>query len=142
MNKYERIFYEASKKDSSARWFDLAIRPLAADLSEYLGLPVELSGPFGLRAECILTFNKAGDKGQRKMLVVTPDLNCVYAERYVPAPYHARTPKAVELVLYYDTGKTLNLFDSNTMGDYNGLNNEVARLPDTIPEIAKVLRTY
>ena len=142
MNKYEKIFYEASKKDSSARWFDIALRPLAADLSEHLGLPVELSGPFGLRAECFLTFNKDGNKGQRKMLVVTPDFNCIYNETDKPAPYHARTPNAVELRLYYDTGETLNLFAPGSLGDFNGMNNVTALLPDTIQEIANVLRTY
>lgn len=142
MNKYEKIFYEASKKDSSARWFDIALRPLAADLSEHLGLPVELSGPFGLRAECFLTFNKDGNKGQRKMLVVTPDFNCIYNETDKPAPYHARTPNAVELRLYYDTGETLNLYAPCSIGDYSGMNNVQARLPNTISEIANVLRTY
>ena len=38
--------------------------------------------------------------------------------------------------------QTLNLFAPGSLGDFNGMNNVTALLPDTIQEIANVLITY
>ena len=51
MNKYERIYSKATENGRNASWMDTAIAALAVDIEEYTGIPVTVSGPFGLRAE-------------------------------------------------------------------------------------------
>lgn len=60
MNKYEKIYLKATKRGggSAASWPDSSVAALAVDLEEHTGKPVEVSGPFGLRAEIVI---KAGD---------------------------------------------------------------------------------
>lgn len=64
MNKYERLYTEASVGGKNPSWLDTAIRPLAADLSEATGLPARVSGPFGLRAECESTSTKTPQRAK------------------------------------------------------------------------------
>ena len=128
MNKYERLYTEASAGGKSPSWLDTAIRPLAADLSEATGLPARVSGPFGLRAECVIYLNENGAEGERKHLTVTPWFNC--------------EGKDTEIMLYYDTGEVKKEYAPNTLGDYNGMNNVMKRLPETLPEIVALLHTY
>lgn len=115
MNKYERIYAEACKKNQYASWLDSAIAALAADLSEATGKPVKISGPFGLRAEVWIT---VGDRFIR----LTPDF------------------PDLQLKLYYDTGEMTNDYQPGTLGDWNGMNNVRAPLPDTLDEIIGLLR--
>ena len=128
MNKYERLYTEASAGGKNPSWLDTAIRPLAADLSEATGLPARVSGPFGLRAECVIYLNENGAEGERKCLTVTPWFNC--------------EGKDTEIMLYYDTGEVKKEYAPNTLGDYNGMNNVMKRLPETLPEIVALLHTY
>ncbi len=115
MNKYEKIYIKAAKKSGHASWLDTAITPLAVDLEEATGKPVEISGPFGLRAE---VWVKVGEDFIR----LTPEF-----------------PEG-GFKLYYDTGETTSTFQPGTLGDFNGMNNVSAPLPDTLEEIIKLLR--
>jgi len=128
MNKYEKIYNEAARNGGNPKWMNTCIRPLAADLEELTGLKAEVSGPYGLRAECVIYLNKDGGEGNRKYLVLTPDF------------YHK--DNHIEIQFFYDTGETDERYPANSLGDYNGFNNVSARLPDTLEEIAALLRTY
>lgn len=113
MNKYEKIYLKAAEKHASARWLDSAIAALAVDLEEFTKEPVEVSGPFGLRAEVTI---KVGD--------------C----------YTTLTPSFVNgFKLYYDTGEYIERYPPQSLGDWNGLNNVQAPLPDTFAEIFAVM---
>lgn len=128
MNKYERLYTEASAGGKNPSWLDTAIRPLAADLAEATGLTARVSGPFGLRAECLIYLNENGAEGERKHITITPWFNCEGQD--------------TEIMLYYDTGEVKKEYESNTLGDYNGMNNVMKRLPETLPEIVALLHTY
>lgn len=128
MNKYERLYTEASAGGKNPSWLDTAIRPLAADLAEATGLPARVSGPFGLRAECLIYLNENGAEGERKHITITPWFNCEGQD--------------TEIMLYYDTGEVKKEYEPHTLGDYNGMNNVMKRLPETLPEIVALLHTY
>lgn len=115
MNKYEMIYAKAYEKRGSASWLDSAIAALAVDLEEATGKPTEISGPFGLRAEVWIT---VGDDFIR----LTPEF-----------------PDG-KLKLYYDTGEMADRYQPGTLGDFNGMNNVRAPLPDTLDEIIGLLR--
>lgn len=128
MNKYEKLYTEACKDGKNPHWLDTSIRPLAADLAEATKLAAKVSGPFGLRAECVIYLNENGAEGKRKYLVITPWFNCEDEE--------------TEIILCYDTGEVKNKYEPNTLGDFNGMNNVMKRLPETLPEIVSILREY
>lgn len=128
MNKYEKMYTEACAGGKNPSWLDVAIRPLAADLAEVTGLPARVSGPFGLRAECVIYLNETGEKGKRKRIVITPWFNC--------------KDKETEIMLCYDTGEMESDYAPNTLGAWNGMNNVTKRLPETLLEIVALLQTY
>lgn len=116
MNKYEKIYLKATQrsKGSIASWLDSAVAALAADLEEYTGERMEIGGPYGLRAEAIISSDSY-------ILILTPYFD------------------SGSLKLYYDTGETTEKHQPNTIGAINGFNNVQAPLPDTIEEIAAVM---
>lgn len=116
MNKYEKIYLKAYEKRGRANWLDSAVSSLAVDLEEATGKPVTISGPLGLRAEVYID---VGDDFIR----LTPAF-----------------PEDEGFRLYYDTGETTNTYQMGTLGDWNGMNNVSAPLPDTLEEIIKLLR--
>lgn len=128
MNTYERLYTEASAGGKSPSWIDTAVGPLVADLAEATGLPARLSGPFGLRAECVIHINENAAEGERAYLVITPWFNLKGQD--------------TEIMLYYDTGEVKGDYAPNTLGDFNGMNNVMKRLPETLPEIVALLRKY
>lgn len=115
MNKYERIYSKATENGRNASWMDTAIAALAVDIEEYTGIPVTVSGPFGLRAEVML---KSGER----YLTICPDF------------------QGEGLQLYYDTGKTTQRHPPLSLGDFNGFNNVQERLPDTLEAIVSLFR--
>lgn len=116
MNKYEKIYLKAAQrsKDSVASWLDSAVAALAADLEEYTGEAMKIGGPYGLRAEVIISSDSY-------ILIVTPDFN------------------DGTLKLYYDTGEVTEKHQPNTIGAVNGFNKVQVPLPDTIEEIAATM---
>lgn len=110
-SKYERIYRLANEKTGHAGWMETAIFPLAVDIEELTGQPVSVSGPFGLRAEVYI---KLGES----ILTVTPGF------------------RDGRLELYYDTGRTIGRYEPLTLGDFNGFNNEQARLPERLEDVA------
>lgn len=128
MNKYEKLYTEAAAGGKNPSWLDTAVRPLAADIGEATGHTARVSGPFGLRAECVIHVNEDAPEGERMHLVITPWFNCEGQD--------------TEIMLYYDTGEVKDDYASNTLGDFNGMNNVMKRLPETLPEIVALLRKY
>lgn len=116
MNKYEKIYAKAAQRSngSNASWLDSAIAALAVDLEEKTGERFSIGGPYGLRAEVILS-------SSNWRLNVTPNFN------------------GGELMLYYDTGEQVRRHGAGTIADMNGFNNVQARLPDTLEGIVAVL---
>ena len=57
MNKYEKIYAKAAQRSngSTASWLDSAIAALAVDLEEYFGEDMSIGGPYGLRAEVVIS---------------------------------------------------------------------------------------
>ena len=128
MNKYEKLYTEAAAGGKNPSWLDTAVRPLAADIGEATGHTARVSGPFGLRAECVIHINEDAPEGERMYLVITPWFNCEGQD--------------TEIMLYYDTGEVKEDYAPNTLGDFNGMNNVMKRLPETLPEIVALLRKY
>lgn len=114
MNKYEELYQRAAAQDSRANWIGTAITALAMDIEKRTGQQVKVSGPFGLRAEVMLCT-------EDKIIVITP--------WFMESQLH----------LHYDTGQMKNEYAPNTLGDYNGMNNITAPLPDTVEEIIAVM---
>lgn len=116
MNKYEKIYLKATQrsKGSVASWLDSAVSALAIDLEEYTGEIMEVGGPYGLRAEAIISSNSY-------ILILTPDFN------------------SGTLKLYYDTGEKTDKHQPNTIGEINGFNNLQAPLPETLEEIVAIM---
>lgn len=116
MNRYEKIYCKAMQRSGSLNvsWLDSAIAALAMDMEEYTGQTVEVSGPFGQRAE---VYFKIGDV----CTVITPSF------------------ENDGLKLYYDTGEKTDRYGALTLEDINGFNNIQAPLPDTFEEIVKLL---
>lgn len=114
MNKYEKIYLKAAEKRGRASWLDSAVAALAVDLEEHTGKAVEVSGPFGLRAEVMF---KVGDT----YTIITPSF------------------ENGSFRLYYDTGETTERYQPETLGDWNGFNNISEPLPDTFDKILQIM---
>lgn len=110
-SKYEKIYRLANEKTGRARWMETAIFPLAADLEELTGQPVVVSGPFGLRAAVYIKLGKS-------TITITPGF------------------QDDRLELYYDTRRATGRYEPLTLGDFNGFNNEQARLPERLEDVA------
>lgn len=116
MNKYEKIYLKATQrsKGATASWLDSAIAALAVDLEEYLGEHMEVGGPYGLRAEVVISSSSY-------ILTITPSFT------------------DGKLSLYYDTGRANERHPAGSIGAMNGFNNVQAPLPDTFAEIVGVM---
>ena len=116
MNRYEKIYLKATQrsKGSNASWLDSAVSALATDLEEYTGESMDVGGPYGLRAEVIISSDSY-------ILILTPDFN------------------SGTLKLYYDTGEKTERHQPNTTGEISGFNNVQAPLPETLEEIAAIM---
>ena len=92
MNKYEKIYHKAKGRShgSEASWLDSAIAALAVDLEEHTGEEMEVGGPYGLRAEVIISSNS-------RILIITPDF------------------EDGNLKLYYNTGEKTEKHQPNTL---------------------------
>lgn len=113
LNKYERIYQMACERNTTVSWVDTAIMSLAADLAEYTGEEVRVSGPYGMRSEVIISC------GTHRS-VVTPEIS------------------EGKKFLRYDTGEKEQRYAPGTYGEINGFNNLTERLPETLDEIAAI----
>ncbi len=116
MNKYEKIYAKAAQRSngSTASWLDSAIAALAVDLEEYFGEDMSIGGPYGLRAEVVIS-------SSNWTLTVSP---CFTDGK---------------LRLYYDTGEIVGRHPAGSIGELNGFNNAQAPLPDDFEDIANVM---
>lgn len=70
-----------------------------------------MSRPFGLRAAVYIKLGKS-------TITITPGF------------------QDDRLELYYDTGRATGRYEPLTLGDFNGFNNEQARLPERLEDVA------
>ena len=100
------------------------LRPLAKDLEAYLDKPVNVAGPFGLRAEVLLrVFDNPETQAPSayRSLTIVPDFS------------------RGTLELHYDTGRVVRECPPGSIGALNHIGNETLPLPDTLSEIALLL---
>lgn len=116
MNKYEKIYLKATQrsKGSNASWLDSAIAALAVDLGEHFGEDMSIGGPYGLRAEVVIS-------SYNWSLTISP---CFTDGK---------------LRLYYDTGEIVRRHPAGSIGELNGFNNAQAPLPDNFEDIVDVV---
>lgn len=106
-NKYEKIYAKVRKSGSRANWVDTAVMSLAVDIEEKTGLPVKVSGPYGLRASVCLDVGYSPN--DMKTITLSPIFSMDTED---------------DFFLYYDTG----------------MNNETARLPESLDAIIELLQ--
>ena len=106
-------------------WIKTVLTPLAQKLSEKIGMPYEIYGPFGLANETSVYFHKDMTKSicdqPTKHLTVVPEFN------------------GDKFYLKYYTGEKTNKYQSGSIGELNGYNNCRAVLPDDFNEILKIV---
>ncbi len=109
-------------------WKDIIVKPLADALVAYTGKSAQVHGPFGLRAETniYLTDNPGDDI-----------MNCAY-------DYITLVPDTTgdSVVMHYDTGLVIRDCVPGSIAEINRFGNETLPLPDTIKEIAALLKHY
>ena len=105
-------------------WIDSVLRPLAKDLEAYLDKPVNVAGPFGLRAEVLLrVFDNPETQAPSayRSLTIVPDFS------------------RGTLELHYDAGRVVRECPPGSIGALNHVGSETLPLPDTLSEIALLL---
>ncbi len=116
------------RKMPVVNWKDEVVVPLAAELAKRLSKKQMVLGPCGIGAKV------------RICLVDNPDILLTQQDCLeiviVPDFENGR------MVFNYETGETDDRYERGTIGYMNGLNNITARLPDSIEEIAGLLRHY
>ena len=102
------------------------MKPLSDRLSEKLGLPYEIYGPFGLSCETSVYFVKDTKKrvSEQKAKGIT-----VYPE----------CTEDGSIRLKYYTGEKTNDYEPWSIGDLNGFNKVKAPLPESIEEILSLI---
>ena len=107
-------------------WVKEVLTPLADRISERLGLPYEIYGPFGLSCETSVYFQADKETAITdqpiKHLTVLPE----YADDH-------------SFYLLYYTGESTNEYMEGSIGYLNGFNNVRATLPDDFEAIMKII---
>lgn len=118
-------------QEKTCSWLEMVIDPIAMELCDHTGHKCfEIYGPFGLRAETTIYLMDA-DKpdiihNDTWSITLTPDFDFMGEE----PDFHLR----------YDTGRITEEYPRNSIGGLNNFGHETALLPDTIEEMAKLLR--
>ena len=128
--KIKRLEKQIEKLDERTynypSWIEVILKPLSDRLSEKLGLPYEIYGPFGLSCETSVYFVKDTKKRvseqEAKGITVYPE----FAEDG-------------SLYLKYYTGKKTDDYEPWSIGDLNGFNKVKAPLPESIEEILAII---
>lgn len=123
LNKLERN----RNKLPSTSWIDAIVEPLAKALSEFKGLPWEIFGPFGITCQTAIYLRE----DMTKSICNQPALSITLEPHYGPDG---------KFTVLYRTGETTNEYAQGTIGQINGMNCVKAPLPNTVEEIAALLR--
>lgn len=130
INKYaERISILDEKRskliNKSISWIDGIVIPLAKELSKKFNMDYEIFGPFGLCCETSIYLKEYKNKSITKQTTYSITLE----------------PHSIEtLEIVYRTGERTNKYPVGSIGELNGFDCITKPLPDTIDEIAKLMR--
>jgi hypothetical protein len=125
-----RLDAKLSRAYAASYWTNIIVRPLAEALRVRLGAAeAEVLGPFGIGARTsIWLFMEARTDEQKG------------GGRDWKQPDYSLTVLPADLPdLRYETGRVIKRYESHTLGDLNGMNNETADLPDDLDEIANIV---
>ena len=111
-------------------WIDNVIYPLAKRLSVLSGKASRVCGPFGIGARVMLTLHNEND----------PDDYCEWTDREDLTVEPRFNDGALEL--WYVTGETRDLYPKGSIGEINGFNSVLRKLPDDESEILKLFHHY
>lgn len=98
---------------------------LAEKLSEHIGLPYEIYGPFGLEAETSIYLRKDMSKRISEQKTISIHLR----------PFGDRENDWIA----YDTGEKIDRYQKGSIGELNGYNSVYAPLPKDFDEILKLM---
>jgi hypothetical protein len=120
--------------DPDIKWVDALVRPLAADLAGIIGAAeYEVIGPQGLGSRVTLIFYDSpvpvDEYGRKKWMEVEE-----------PRTFLTILPDDLPN-LCYETGERTVEYLPGTIGEMNGMNNVTAPLPDSIDEVAEIIRS-
>lgn len=118
-------------REKTNSWIQMVAEPIAKELCEYTGHKhFEIYGPFGLRAETTIYLMDADERdiihNDTWSITMMPEFSFGMA---IP-----------DFRLFYDTGNIREVYPRNSIGGLNNFGHETALLPDTVEEIAKLLR--
>lgn len=114
-----RLEKKRDKLWDTCGWVKMLVYPLADALKDFTGAEkYKVYGPFGLRADCSIYVKKGNMLGE---ITLTFDSNWR---------------------LHYDTGEKDGSYERGSIGDLNGFDNVTAPLPDSVSEIAALLRWF
>lgn len=105
-------------------WINSLVKPIGEHFAKEFNKRYEIYGPFGIRAQTTIYWRE----DMTKSITEQPVLSLTI----VPGDLSKGE-------LYYETGKVKDKFAKNTIGDVNGMNREIALLPDSIEEIKKLI---
>lgn len=101
--------------------------PIANELSKATGLSPKVTGPTGICCKCTISLIDDPCKGllaqETRTIVVQPDFED-------------------GLSLYYETGARNERFPKGSLGEVNGMNNEIALLPNSIDGILRIMQHH
>ncbi len=126
----ERLEAQIEKLENNSyyypSWVKEVLIPLAEKITEQIGLPYEVYGPFGLACETSLYFRADMSKSiceqPTKHITVLPEFG----------------DNRTFYLLYY-TGERVNEYAEGSIGDLNGFNYRRAPLPDDFETILAIV---
>lgn len=127
MRKLENELNDLSqqkKEIKTVHWIDEIVEPLAQELAKELNKEYGIYGPFGLRSA--VTIYLMEDKSISITKQATSSITIIPGD-------------LTEGELFYETGEISGKFGKGTLGYINGMNNELAKLPDSFDEILRLL---
>jgi len=110
-------------------WVEGFVKPLAEALSEKVGLPWQISGPFGL--------------GCNTSIYLCEDMSvptCDQETLSITLKPHSVSSDSSEYTIVYLTGEMTDEYQKGSTGWLHGFNCVTATLPDTLDEIVALLQ--
>lgn len=118
-------------REKTSSWIQMVVEPIAKELCKHTGHKYsEVFGPFGLRAETTIYLMDREDLRIYEKPTWSITLTPVF-------DFMGEEP---DFRLRYDTGIVEKEYPRNSIGGLNNFGYETKELPDTIEEIAKLLR--
>ena len=118
-------------REKTASWVEMVVEQIAKELCEHTNHKhFEVYGPFGIRAETTIYLMEEDNVSICKQPTWSITLTPVF-------DFMSDEP---DFYLCYDTGRVKDEFPKNSIGYLNNCGNETKELPETIDEIAKLLK--